>query len=184
MLNKNRLHTEKLYSMIALILYVVIALTAIVHIRYIDDGHQEGKYIYLLVFFGAWFTDTFAYFIGRWMGKTPLAPEISPKKTVEGSIGGIVANMLCFAGYAWILRSQFDLNANILFFAILGALFSVVGQFGDLFASGIKRHYGVKDFGKFFPGHGGVLDRVDSILANASVMFFVYASFGVDFLIL
>ena len=102
---------------------------------------------------------------------------------MEGSIGGVVANMIGFAGYALILRHVFDVSANIWFFAILGALFSAVGQFGDLFASGIKRHFNIKDYGKLFPGHGGVLDRFDSTLAIASVMLLVYAAFGLSFLI-
>lgn len=178
-----RLHTEKLYSLIALMIYVVIAMTAISQIRFIDDGNREGKYIYLLVFLGGWISDTFAYFSGRAFGKHKLCPEISPKKTVEGSIGGVVANMIAFAGYAFILRHFFQVGANIFFFAVLGALFSAVGQFGDLFASAIKRHFGVKDYGKLFPGHGGVLDRFDSTLAIASVMYLVYAAFGISFLI-
>lgn len=182
-LNQNQYHTNKLYSLIALILYVVICLTAISQIRFIDSGHEEGKYIYLLVFFGAWISDTFAYFTGMLLGKTPLIPAVSPKKTVEGSIGGIIANMIGFAGYALVLRSFFDVNANVFFFAILGALFSGVGQFGDLFASAIKRHFGIKDYGNLFPGHGGVLDRFDSTLAIAGVMLMVYAAFGVAFLI-
>ncbi len=182
-LYRNDTKTEKLYSLIALVLYVVVCLTAISQIRYIDSGHEEGKYIYLLVFFGAWISDTFAYFTGKYFGKTPLAPAISPKKTVEGSIGGILANMIVFAGYALVLRFAFDIQANVFFFAILGALFSGVGQFGDLFASGIKRHYGIKDYGNLFPGHGGVLDRFDSTLAIAGVMLLVYAAFGIAFLI-
>lgn len=182
-LGDNKYPTEKLYSMIALVMYVVVCLTAISQIRYIDHGNEEGKYIYLLVFFGAWISDTFAYFTGKYLGKTPLIPAVSPKKTVEGSIGGIVANMIVFAGYAIVLRAYFEVEANVIFFAILGALFSGVGQFGDLFASGIKRHYGVKDYGSLFPGHGGVLDRFDSTLAIAGVMLLVYAAFGSAFLI-
>lgn len=182
-LNKNRFPTEKLYSLIGMILYVVVCLTAISQIRYINHGNEEGKYIYLLVFFGAWISDTFAYFSGRFFGRTPLAPEVSPKKTVEGSIGGVLTNMIGFAGYAFVLRTCFDVSANIIFFAILGALFSAVGQFGDLFASAIKRHFGIKDYGKLFPGHGGVLDRFDSTLAIAGVMLLVYAAFGSAFLI-
>lgn len=179
----NRLHSDKLYGMIAMVLYVVVSLTAISHIRFINYGNEEGKYIYLLVFFGGWVSDTFAYFSGRLFGKHKLCPAISPKKTVEGSIGGVLANMIAFAGYAFILRQFFDVSANIIFFAILGALFSAVGQFGDLIASSIKRHYGVKDFGKFFPGHGGVLDRFDSTLAIATVMLILDAAFGAKFLI-
>ncbi len=177
-----RLHSEKLYSLIALVLYVVISLTSISQIRYLDGGNEEGNYIYLLVFFGAWISDTFAYFAGRAFGKHKLCPQISPKKTVEGSIGGIVANMIGFAGYAIVLRCFFEVHASIVFFAILGALFSTVGQFGDLFASAIKRHYGIKDYGRLFPGHGGVLDRFDSTLAIALVMMMVYGAFGTSFL--
>ncbi|MBQ4036689.1 MAG: phosphatidate cytidylyltransferase [Clostridia bacterium] len=179
----NRYPTEKLYSLVALVAYVVVALTAICLIRFINDGASEGAYIYLLIFLGAWISDTFAYFTGRLLGKHKLCPAISPKKTVEGSVGGVVFNMLAFAGYALILRHFFDVNANVLFFAILGALFSAIGQFGDLFASCIKRHYGVKDYGKLFPGHGGVLDRFDSTLAIALVMLVVYSAFGAGFLI-
>lgn len=183
MLCANRYPTEKLYSMIALVIYVTVSLTAICMIRTIDHGHKEGQYIYLLMFFGAWISDTFAYFTGKFFGKHKLAPAISPKKTVEGSIGGVVANMIAFAGYALVLKHAFDVSANVLLFAVLGALFSAVGQFGDLFASGIKRHFDIKDYGKLFPGHGGVLDRFDSTLAIASVMLLVYAAFGSSFLI-
>ena len=181
--NHNFFPTEKLYSLIALVLYVAISFTAVSQIRYLDSGLQEGKYLYFLIFLGAWISDTFAYFAGHFFGKTKLAPHISPKKTVEGSIGGILGNILAFAGYAWMLRSVFDLNANVFFFALLGALFSCVGQFGDLFASGIKRHYKIKDYGSLFPGHGGVLDRFDSVLAIASFMLLAYAAFGFAFLI-
>ncbi len=178
----NKLSTAKLYSFIALVLYAVVAFTAIFVIRFIDDLAEEGKYVYLLVLFGGWMSDTFAYFTGMAIGKHKLCPAISPKKTVEGSIGGVVANMITFAGYGFVLDHFFNIPANLAFFAILGALFSAVGQFGDLFASAIKRHYGVKDYGKLFPGHGGVMDRFDSTLAIAIVMLMVYAAFGAGFL--
>ena len=180
---ENRFPTEKLYASIALVLYVVLSMTAIAQIRFINYGNEEGKYIYLLVFFGGWISDTFAFFTGRLFGKTKLCPSISPKKTVEGSIGGVLANMIGFAGYALVLRLYFDVDANVFFFAILGALFSAVGQFGDLFASGIKRYYKIKDFGKLFPGHGGVLDRFDSTLSIAMVMLLLDAAFRSGFLI-
>lgn len=181
--HENRLHSDKLYGTVAMVLYVVVSLTAISYIRHIDYGNEEGKYIYLLVFFGGWVSDTFAYFTGMLFGKKKLCPAISPKKTIEGSIGGVLANMIVFAGYALVLRSFFDVGANIAFFAILGALFSAVGQIGDLIASSIKRHYNIKDFGRFFPGHGGVLDRFDSTLATAIVMLMLDAAFGAAFLI-
>ncbi len=180
---KNRIETRALYASISLVLYVSVSFTGIYLIRFLDHGNQEGVYVYLLVFLGAWISDTFAYFCGRLFGRHKLAPEISPKKTVEGSIGGILGNMICFCVYAFILRKGFDVNASLVFFAILGALFSAIGQFGDLFASCIKRHFGVKDFGKLFPGHGGVLDRFDSTLAISLCMLILDALFGSSFLI-
>ena len=94
------LSVERLCCLIALEIYVVFSATACCQLRYIDHGNEEGKYIYLLVYLGAWISDSFAYFTGRLFGKHKLAPEISPKKTVEGSIGGILANMAFFALYA------------------------------------------------------------------------------------
>ncbi|MBR2616488.1 MAG: phosphatidate cytidylyltransferase [Clostridia bacterium] len=179
----NRIPTERVYGLIAQILYVSVSFSAICLIRYLDDGNEIGKYVYLLVFFGAWISDIFAYFTGRAIGKHKLCPAISPKKTVEGSIGGVIANMIFFAGYALVLRAFFQVNASILFFAILGALLSVVGQFGDLFASAIKRHHQIKDYGKIFPGHGGVMDRFDSTLAIGLSFLLVIAAFGSGFLI-
>jgi phosphatidate cytidylyltransferase len=149
--------------------YIVAAFTCIVYLRYLDIA---GKYIYLICFIGAWMTDIFAYFAGRLFGKHKLIPDVSPKKTVEGSIGGIVfciGAMLLF-GYV-INRIAGDiLRANYLVLAISGLLISVVSQIGDLTMSAVKRHYGIKDFGKIFPGHGGMLDRFDSVMAVAVVL--------------
>ena len=160
-------------------IYIVFLFAHIILVRNMEYGHL----LIWLVLIGAFVTDTAALFGGKFFGKHKLCPKLSPKKTVEGSIGGVVANMIVFAGYAALLKGAFDVNANVIFFAILGALFSAVGQFGDLIASGIKRHFGIKDYGKLFPGHGGVLDRFDSTLAIAGVMLLVYAAFGSAFLI-
>ena len=180
----NRETSEKLYSYIGFVFYVVLPFTSIFQVRYLDHGQEEGKHLFLLIFLGAWVSDTFAYVIGMLFGKHHIAPAISAKKTVEGSIGGIVGNMIFFAGYALILRARYDVSANVFFFVLLGALFSVVGQLGDLVASCIKRHCGIKDYGNFFPGHGGVLDRFDSTLSIACVMMIVDAAFGSSFLLL
>ena len=115
-------------------------------------------------------SDTFAYFVGMLFGKHKLIEDVSPKKTIEGSIGGIFFCVVSFVVFGIIMDVFFDRSANILFLAISAVAVSVVSQIGDLIMSVIKRHYGIKDYGKLFPGHGGMLDRFDSILAVALVM--------------
>lgn len=150
-----------IYSSIS---YIVAAFTAIV---YIHDYISYGKYIYLLVFICAWMTDIFAYFIGRFFGKHKLIPAVSPKKTVEGAIGGIAFCVISTVVFGIIMDTFFveSGSANYIVLAISGIFISVVSQIGDLIMSVIKRHYGIKDYGKLFPGHGGILDRFDSVLA-------------------
>lgn len=150
--------------------YVVCAFSSILFLRYYNE---LGALTYLLIFIGAWITDVFAYFCGMLFGKHKLIPQISPKKTVEGSIGGILFCGLSFMLYGWILRHWLhvatDFNYFLLF--VYGVVVSVVSQIGDLAMSAVKRHYQIKDYGKILPGHGGILDRFDSILAVATVLF-------------
>lgn len=109
----------------------------------------------------AWGTDTGAYFIGVFFGKHKLAPEISPKKTIEGCIGGIAFCMI----FTFIITFAFRQNIKFaLLLTVLSPIFSIAGMIGDLSASLLKRAYGVKDYGKIMPGHGGIMDRFDSIL--------------------
>lgn len=150
------------FSFFAVLLYMLAALNAIL---YIHDYYSNGRYLYLLIFLGAWITDIFAYFTGVFFGKHKLIEDVSPKKTVEGSIGGVVFCALFYVGYGALIAYFFDVEVNLIFLGISGLVLSVISQIGDLIMSVIKRHYGVKDFGKIFPGHGGVLDRFDSILA-------------------
>jgi CDP-diglyceride synthetase len=116
-------------------------------------------------------TDTFAYFVGTKFGKHKLCPEISPKKSVEGAIGGLVAGALIGTILAFVLKIvnlSVEMIIGVLFVSIL---LSIAVQIGDLIASKLKRSYGIKDFGKIFPGHGGVLDRFDSILFSGIVFY-------------
>ena len=149
--------------------YIVAAFTALSLLRYTV---HLGKYVYLICFIGAWVTDTFAYFTGRFFGKHKLIPDVSPKKTVEGSIGGIVFCVLSMLLYGYIVSAitKGAVSANYILLAISGLLISIVSQVGDLLMSAIKRAYGIKDYGRLFPGHGGVLDRFDSVLAVALVL--------------
>lgn len=142
--------------------YILIALNSIIYIR---DFEESGKYLYLLIFIGAWITDIFAYFTGVFIGKHKLIEDVSPKKTIEGSIGGIFFCSLCYVIFGIIVGHFFNREVNLIMLGISGVLISVISQIGDLIMSVIKRHYKIKDYGKFFPGHGGMLDRFDSILA-------------------
>ncbi len=143
-------------------LYILLALNMIVYIR---DFGESGRFIYLLIFVGAWITDIFAYFTGVFFGKHKLIEDVSPKKTIEGSVGGTLFCSLAYVLTGVIVDIFFDCNANLIFLAISGILMAAVAQIGDLIMSVIKRQYKIKDYGRLFPGHGGMLDRFDSILA-------------------
>ena len=98
------------------------------------------------------------------LGKHKLIPDVSPKKTVEGSIGGIVFCILAFHAYALIVDNMFRISIAYWFLLLCGIMIPIIAQIGDLIMSVIKRHFGIKDYGKIFPGHGGMLDRFDSVL--------------------
>ena len=157
--------------------YILLGFNAILVLRFLETA--GGKYVYLLVFIGAWVTDTFAYFCGMLLGrggKHKLIPDVSPKKTWEGSIGGVVFCMIAMVIFGLIINKISDFEANYLLLVIAGLLISIVSQIGDLCMSVIKRTYGIKDYGRLFPGHGGVLDRFDSTLA-VSVILAAFCSF-------
>lgn len=162
---QNKITTEKASLCFATVFYVIICFSSLLRLRYIGTQSIEiGKYIYLLVFIGAWITDTFAYFTGVFFGKHKLIPQISPKKTIEGSIGGSAFCIVAFLIYGAIIAKVSNLMPNFLGLALVGLVMSVISQIGDLLASAIKRNYKIKDYGNLFPGHGGVLDRFDSIM--------------------
>ena len=127
----------------------------------------------IILFFGlliVWATDIGAYMVGRQYGKNKLWPEISPNKTVEGALGGIVSAVVVAAIYVLIFQSQQDFGHSLPLVLIFTIIFSIVGQFGDLVESAIKRHFGVKDSGNILTGHGGILDRFDSMLFVFPIM--------------
>ena len=146
--------------------YVTVSFTSMALTRYMTNG----VYIFGVVFVAAWTCDIFAYFTGRFFGKHKLAPHLSPKKTIEGSLGGILFAVLGCMLYGFIVEKATGLDARYLVFALLGFVLSIISQIGDLWASLIKREYGVKDYSKMLPGHGGVMDRFDSILAISTVL--------------
>ena len=146
-------------------LYLTIAFSSMVLLRDLPNG----VFLFLLPFIGSWVTDTFAYFTGRLIGRHKLAPVISPKKTVEGSIGGIVFAVGAFAAYGAIVAAR-GVVPSYPALLLCGLVVSVVSQIGDLALSAIKREYDIKDYGRIFPGHGGVLDRFDSVIATAPLI--------------
>ena len=165
--SKRKIHTSQTSSMFMTGCYIIAAFTSVVFIR---DSGAHGKILLVMMFAAPWVTDTFAYFFGRAIGKHKLIPEVSPKKTVEGSVAGIVFCMLYVLLFAFICTRIWDVTCNYLVLAGLGIVLSIVGQIGDLAMSAIKREYNLKDFGKIMPGHGGALDRFDSVLAVSIVV--------------
>ena len=156
--------------------YIIGAYSAVIALR---DTYPEtaGKFVYLIPFVFAWVTDTFAYFTGRLFGKHKLIPAVSPKKTVEGAIGGAVCCALVAVLYGFLTNLWFEANPNYVVLAIAGLVIAVVSQIGDLAMSAIKRQYGIKDYGKLLPGHGGLLDRFDSCMAVTVVLAVINAYF-------
>ena len=114
-----------------------------------------------------------AYFGGCLLGKHKLIPEVSPKKTVEGAVCGTIGAALIALLYGWIVSLLSDLEPSYLLLFISGILVSVLAQCGDLIMSLVKREHGIKDYGRLFPGHGGVLDRFDSVLISAPALYFI-----------
>ena len=168
--SKGKVPFSKIAEIFTTVTYVVVSFTSLSIIRYFDKS-LVGMLQLGLVFIVAWICDVFAYLVGSLFGKHKLIPEVSPKKTVEGSIGGIVFAAFAYLLYGFIVDKVVDtIDVNYLFLGIFGTLLSVVSQIGDLIASLIKREYGVKDYGKLFPGHGGVMDRFDSVLAVSSIL--------------
>lgn len=143
--------------------------------RYIDGYTKiDGIFLIILSFFAAWMTDTFAYFVGSKLGKHKLCPKISPKKSVEGAVGGVIGAMLLNLLLLFVFKRFFFEGESIISYpaiAILSVVLSVISMFGDLAASTIKRNFGIKDFGKLLPGHGGIMDRFDSALFVMPVLY-------------
>jgi phosphatidate cytidylyltransferase len=161
---KNRFTFDDVAFSILATLYVGIGFYYFIETRY------EGLVYVFFALFIIWATDSGAYFIGRAIGKRKLWPDISPNKTIEGSIGGIICALIV----AVIFLIFTDINAAFLQLIIITIVLSAFAQIGDLVESALKRHYGVKDSGNILPGHGGILDRFDSLLFVLPLMHFIY----------
>ncbi len=160
-----------------LTLYIVVSVSCIESTR-----ESEGTLRMLLIFITAWSCDTFAYFSGRFFGKHKLIPHVSPNKTVEGAIGGVVGAIIACTVIFFIEWKMANSGASE-FYAlkrglIIGGIGGICSQLGDLIASAIKRDTGIKDFGWIFPGHGGFMDRFDSVIFIAPIILFLVMVLG------
>ena len=136
------------------------------HVTLVDQTGEYGILVWL-IFLTAFGTDIMAYFTGYALGKHKLAPKISPKKTIEGSVGGILGSVLLCGLFGFFVIPEILIHC-----LIIGVLGGVISQFGDLTASIFKRKMGIKDYGKLIPGHGGILDRFDSVLFTAPMVYY------------
>ncbi|KOO46584.1 phosphatidate cytidylyltransferase [Priestia koreensis] len=162
-LTKNRFTFDEVGFALLSTVYVGMGFCYMLEIR-------SGGLVYLLfALFIIWATDSGAYFVGRAVGKKKLWPEISPNKTIEGAVGGVVCALVVAALFFFFA----PLDQSLIYLLLIGLVISIFGQIGDLAQSAFKRHYGVKDSGKILPGHGGILDRFDSLLFILPILYFL-----------
>lgn len=173
--NHKNVDIEDISKVIFGVMYIAFFFSFVNYIRTVENG---GNVYIWLMFLGAFITDTCAYFVGCAIGKHKLCPSISPKKTIEGSVGGIIGTGVVFIGFACLMNFLFAMDISIVKVFILGLISAVVSQIGDLTASVIKRKYNIKDFGNLLPGHGGILDRCDSVLTVAPIMYLFLVYIG------
>lgn len=160
-------NTEQVFASILGLLYLPMMLSYIYQIRIAEDG----LFSMWMIFICSWGCDTCAYCVGVLFGKHKLAPVLSPKKSIEGAVGGVVGAALLGAIYGGVVSNYLVMEKAPLYFAIICAVGAVISQFGDLIASGIKRQHQIKDYGKLIPGHGGILDRFDSVIFTAPMIY-------------
>jgi phosphatidate cytidylyltransferase len=162
-----RPETRTLKAVLAVLLMSLWVGAPLAHLGLFPDS-RDGVVLILIAVVGPWVSDAGAYFAGRFFGRHLLFPSLSPKKTVEGGLGGLLLTVLVVTPVAYGLLEYGPLKA-----LLIGAVVSVASQCGDLFESALKRILDVKDLGNFLPGHGGVLDRVDSLLFTAPAVYYI-----------
>ena len=150
--------------------YVGVMLSYVYQIRSLDNG----VYLAFLVFICSWGCDTCAYCVGKLIGKHKMSPKLSPKKSIEGAVGGVVGTAFLTALYAYIFHLKMGIaSQQIILLAVIAAIAGLISMVGDLTASAIKRNYDIKDYGHLIPGHGGIMDRFDSMIITAPIIFYL-----------
>jgi len=156
------------------VFYVAVMLSYVYQTRMLT----AGAYIVWLIFLCSWGCDTCAYCVGMLIGKHKMSPKLSPKKSVEGAIGGVVGAALLTVIYGMIFKNAMGVTTqHVWIMAAISAVGALISMVGDLTASAIKRNYEIKDYGKLIPGHGGILDRFDSVIFTAPMIYFLAANF-------
>lgn len=154
-------------------IYAPVMLSFVFLTRQLDFG----IYLVWAIFISSWISDTCAYLVGVLVGKHKLAPVLSPKKSIEGSIGGIAGSAVVGAIFGIFLDRIFNASVFAVMLCVVSAAGSVISQVGDLAASAIKRNHDIKDYGKLIPGHGGIMDRFDSVIFTAPITYFLIILF-------
>lgn len=172
-------HKDILFGDVATAFTGTTYLTLFLMCIYLIRTMPYGKMYIWLPFILAWLTDTFAYFVGVFFGKHKLIPSVSPKKTIEGSVGGIFGAIITVVIYLFVCSSLTGFEPRYFSGIILSLICSVASQFGDLAASCIKRENNAKDFGSIMPGHGGVMDRFDSVIYISPLVYWFLLSYGI-----
>ncbi len=158
------------------VFYVPVLMSYLYQLRVYN---KDGIYTFWLIFICSWVCDTCAYLVGVTCGKHKMAPILSPKKSVEGAIGGLIGAAGIGAIYGAIIGDKLSgINNAVVLFAVIGFVGGLISMVGDLCASAIKRNFEVKDYGKLIPGHGGIMDRFDSVIFTAPIIFYLIVFFG------
>ncbi len=164
--------TEQILAAFFGVFYVAVLLSCIYQTRMLE----RGAYIVWLIFLCSWGCDTCAYCVGVLFGKHKMSPKLSPKKSVEGAVGGVVGSMLLTLLYTWVFREAMQIGLEeMLLLSLISGAGALISMVGDLTASAIKRSYEIKDYGKLIPGHGGILDRFDSVIMTAPIIYYMAA---------
>ena len=170
------LRYDQIFFAIAVMILVPQSMTTLIRIEYYDSAN--ALFLLIIGLCGAWTADTGAYFTGVAIGKHKLCPEISPKKTIEGFVGGVLTTAIVYS-VAFSIHYGFTGKRAVIAF-LTGAVCGVIGTVGDLSASMVKRQVGFKDYGKIMPGHGGLMDRCDSVLFVLPTFYVFIELFGVQ----
>lgn len=165
-----KFHANQIIAAFFGVFYVAVMLSCIYETRSLEGG----KYLVWLIFLCSWGCDTCAYCVGVLIGKHKMAPVLSPKKSWEGAVGGVVGAALLTLIYCFVFQgSMGSTNRDIIMLCMICAIGAIISMIGDLTASAIKRNYDIKDYGRLIPGHGGILDRFDSVIFTAPIIYYL-----------